>query len=150
MTSAARRTDLGLLLLRIVLGVTFLMHGIDKLGDLNGTQQGFDQLGIPAASFMAPLVALTETIGGGLLILGLLTPLAGFALAVDMAVAGLTAHADKGFFAQDGGYEFVLILGTAALVLAVAGAGRLSADALALRGKERPRWMRHMRTIAQH
>ncbi len=143
------RTDLGLLLLRIVLGVAFIMHGIDKLGDLSGTQQGFEQLGIPAASFMAPLVALTETIGGGLLIAGLLTPIAAIALTIDMAVAGLVVHADKGFFAQDGGYEFVLILGVASLALAVAGAGRLSADALALRGRERPRWARHMRTIAQ-
>ncbi len=143
------RTDLGLLLLRIVLGVAFIMHGIDKLGDLSGTQQGFEQLGIPAASFMAPLVALTETIGGGLLIAGLLTPIAAIALTIDMVVAGLVVHADKGFFAQDGGYELVLVLGAASLALAVAGAGRLSADALALRGRERPRWARHMRTIAQ-
>ena len=143
------RTDLGLLLLRVVLGVAFIMHGIDKLGDLSGTQQGFEQLGIPAASFTAPLVALTETIGGGLLIAGLLTPIAAGALTIDMLVAGLVVHAEKGFFAQDGGYEFVLILGVASLALAVAGAGRLSADALALRGRERPRWARHMRTIAQ-
>jgi putative oxidoreductase len=143
------RTDLGLLLLRIVLGVTFIMHGIDKLGDLGGTQQGFEQMGIPAASFMAPLSALTETIGGGLLIAGLLTPIAGFALTINMVVAGIAAHTGKGFFAQDGGYEYVLILGVASWVLAVAGAGRLSADALALRGRDRPRWARHMRTIAQ-
>ena len=147
MTSAAsRRLDLGLLLLRLVLGTTFLLHGIDKLGDLAGVQQGFEQLGIPIAGFMAPLVALTETVGGAMLILGLMTPLAGFALTINMLVAGLTAHAGKGFFAQDGGYEFVLVLGITAFVLAVAGAGRFSADALALRGRERSGLLR---TIAQ-
>ncbi len=146
MTALARRTDIGLLLLRVVLGTTFLLHGIDKLGDLAGVQQGFEQLGIPAAGFMAPLVALTETIGGAMLVLGLLTPLAGFALTIDMLVAGLTAHAGKGFFAQDGGYEFVMVLGAAALVLAVAGAGRFSVDAFALRGRQRTGLLR---TIAQ-
>lgn len=146
MTTLARRNDLGLLLVRLVIGTAFLLHGIDKLGDLAGVQQGFEQLGIPIAGFMAPFVALTETIGGAMLILGLMTPLAGFALAIDMLVAGLTAHASKGFFAGDGGFELVLLLGAASLALAVAGAGRYSADALALRDARRPGWLR---TIAQ-
>jgi uncharacterized membrane protein YphA (DoxX/SURF4 family) len=46
---AAPRTDIGLLVLRLVLGVTFLLHGLDKLGDVHGVQQGFDQMG-----FMSP------------------------------------------------------------------------------------------------
>jgi putative oxidoreductase len=142
------RTDTGLLVLRAVLGITFLLHGLDKLGDIAGTEQGFEQLGIPAVSFMAPLVALTETIGGAMLIVGLLTPLAGFALTINMLVAGLTAHAGKGFFSQDGGYEYVLVLGAASLALAVVGAGRFSADALALRGRQRPGWLRQMRTLS--
>jgi putative oxidoreductase len=147
--TAALRTDTGLFVLRLVLGVTFLLHGLDKLGDVNAVQQSFDQLGIPAPAVMAPLVTITEVAGGSLLILGLLTPLAGIALAIDMLVAGLTAHTGHGFFIQDGGYELVLLLGAGCVAVAVAGAGRFSADALALRGRDRPAWRRHMRTLAQ-
>jgi putative oxidoreductase len=144
--TAAARTDVGLLVLRLVLGVTFLMHGIDKLGDLGAAQQGFDSLGIPAPAAMTPFVATVEVAGGSLLILGLLTPLAAVALAIDMLVAGIAAHTGKGFFAGDGGYEFVLLLGAACLAVAIAGAGRLSLDALALRGRDRAGWLR---TFAQ-
>jgi uncharacterized membrane protein YphA (DoxX/SURF4 family) len=84
----------GLLVLRLVVGVTFLVHGLDKLGDLSGTEQFFASLNIPAADLMAPFVALTETAGGLLLIAGLATPLVGAALAVDMLVALVTAHID--------------------------------------------------------
>jgi len=47
-----------------------------------------------------------------------------------MIVAGVSAHAKKGFFAHNGGYEYTLILGIAALSLAFTGAGPLSLDAL--------------------
>ena len=136
------RTDAALLLVRLVIGVTFLLHGVDKLGDLTGTEQFFDGLGIPAAGVMAPFVAVTETVGGLMLIAGLLTPLAGFALAIDMLVAGLTQHAGKGFFVMDGGYELVLLLGIGCLALVAAGAGRFSIDAAVLRGERTPGWLR--------
>jgi len=124
------RTDVALLLVRAVVGLTFLLHGLDKLGDLTGTEQFFDGLGIPIPDVMAPFVAVLEVAGGIALILGLLAPLAGLALAGDMLVAGLTRHADKGFFAMDGGYELVLLLGVASLGIAAAGAGRFSLDAI--------------------
>jgi putative oxidoreductase len=138
----AVRTDTGLLVLRLVVGLTFLLDGLDKLVGLTGVEQFFDSLGIPAAGVMATLVALTETVGGILLIVGLLTPVAGIALAIDMFVAGPTAHAGKGFFADKGGYELVLVLGAACLALLVAGGGRFSADAVALRGRRWPAWRR--------
>ena len=119
----------GLLLLRLVVGVTFLLHGLDKLGDLSGTEALFASLEIPAPGLMAPFVAVTETVGGLLLIAGLATPLVGVALAVDMSVALLTQHIGNGFFVRDGGIELVLLLGAASLALALAGAGRFSADA---------------------
>ena len=136
----------GLLVLRIALGVTFLVHGLDKLGDIAGTEQFFASLDIPAAGLMAPLVAITETGGGLLLILGLATPLAGVALAIDMLVAGLTAHTGQGFLVSDGGYELVFVLGAAALALAATGAGRISLDAMLrlpqrVRGERRDRRM---------
>jgi putative oxidoreductase len=119
----------GLLVLRLVVGVTFLLHGIDKLGDMSGTEQFFASLGIPAPGLMAPFVAITETVGGALLIVGLATPLVGLALAGDMLVALLTAHVDQGFFVDEGGFELVLLLGGASLAIALTGAGRFSADA---------------------
>lgn len=146
---AGLRTETGLLVLRLVVGMTFLLHGLDKLADVGKVEQTFAGLGIPAPALMAPLVTMTETIGGVLLIAGLLTPIAAAALAIDMLVAALTAHTGKGFFVSDGGYELVLLLGTGSLALLVAGAGRFSLDALALRGKQRPAWVRGMRTIAQ-
>jgi putative oxidoreductase len=145
----ALRTDTALLLLRLAIGVTFLLHGIDKLGDVSGVEQMFDGLGIPAPELMAPLVAVTETAGGLLLIAGLATRLAGLALAVDMLVAGLTAHTGKGFFVGDGGYELVLALGAGCASLAVAGAGRFSADAFVLRGRGRPSGLHGAGTLAQ-
>lgn len=136
------RTDLALLLLRAAVGVVFLVHGIDKLGDLDGAEAGFARLDIPAPELMAPFVAATETVCGVLLIGGLATPLAGAALTTTMLVAGLTAHTGNGFFVADGGYEYVLVLGIAALAIALVGAGRFSLDA-ALRLPERvPGWPR--------
>ena len=131
----------GLLALRVIVGVTFLLHGLDKLGDLRGTAEFFASLGIPAPGLMAPFVAVTETAGGLMLIVGLATALVGVALTVDMLVALLTAHIDAGFFAADGGIELVLLPGGASLTLALTGAGRWSADA-ALDLPERWGWTR--------
>ncbi len=123
------RTDLALLLVRAVVGVTFLLHGLDKFSDLNGTQQGFDGMGIPLPEVMAPFVASLEVAGGLALILGALTPVFALGLAGNMLVAYLTAHMGEGFFVSDGGAELVLLLGVSCLGLVAAGAGRYSVDA---------------------
>jgi putative oxidoreductase len=119
----------GVLVLRVVVGVTFLLHGLDKLGDLSSAEQLFASLGIPAPGLMAPFVAVTETVGGALLIAGLATPLVSAALAIDMLVALLTARLGHGFFARDGGFELELLLGGASVAIGIAGAGRFSLDA---------------------
>jgi putative oxidoreductase len=128
----ANRTTLpsaGVLLLRVIVGVTFVAHGLDKLADLSSAAQFFASLDIPAPGLMAPFVAVTETVGGVLLIAGLATPLVGAALATDMLVALLTAHLGQGFFARDGGIELPLLLGGASVAIALTGAGRFSLDA---------------------
>jgi putative oxidoreductase len=129
LTNPTTLPSAGLLVLRVVVGVTFVLHGLDKLGDLSGAEQLFASLGIPAPGLMAPFVAVTETVGGVLLIAGLATPLVGAALAIDMLVALVTAHLGQGFFARDGGFELVLLLGGASLGIGLAGAGRFSLDA---------------------
>ncbi|MYV78377.1 DoxX family membrane protein, partial [Streptomyces sp. SID1046] len=75
--------DTGLLLLRLVLGLTMAAHGAQKLfgwfggGGISGTGQFFTASGYSAGDAMAVLAGLTETLGGLGLALGLLTPLAG-------------------------------------------------------------------------
>jgi putative oxidoreductase len=121
--------DAGLLVLRVIVGVTFVAHGLDKLADLAAAEQFFASLGIPLPGLMAPFVAVTETVGGVLLIAGLATPLVAAALAIDMLVALLTAHVGEGFFASDGGIELPLLLGCASVAIGLTGAGRYSVDA---------------------
>jgi putative oxidoreductase len=122
--------DAGLLVLRLVIGVTFLVHGVDKLLDLPHWERYFDSLGIPAPAVVAPFVAITETVGGLLLAVGLTTRLVGLALAGDMLVALLTDHIGDGFFVASGGGEFVIVLGGASLALVLTGAGRFSLDSV--------------------
>jgi putative oxidoreductase len=135
----------GLLSLRVVVGVTFLLHGLDKLGDLPAAEQLFRSFGIPAPGLMARFVGATETVGGPLLIAGLATRLAGAALTVNMLVALATAHDELNFFVADGGIELELLLAGASLAIALAGGGRFSLDAaldLPRRAHERIPWQR--------
>jgi putative oxidoreductase len=120
----------GLLVLRLVVGTTFLLHGLDKLGDLSYWEQFFAAQSIPAAGLMAPVIGATETVGGVLLIVGLATPPVAAALTIDMLVALFTTHIGNGFFAPDGGFELVLLLAGASATLALAGPGRYSVDAV--------------------
>lgn len=87
-------------------------------------------LGFPPGRRHALAAGLAETGGGVLLALGLLTPLAAALVFSVMFVAALSVHIKKGFFANDGGYEYTLVLGVAALRLSFTGPGSLSLDAL--------------------
>ena len=122
----------GIALLRVVVGLTFFMHGQQKLFQMGvgGVGGFFASLGIPAPELAAVAVSLVETVGGLALILGVLTRLAGVLLAADMLVAMLLVHRPNGFFAGDGGVELVLVLGAAALALALTGPGALAGTAL--------------------
>jgi putative oxidoreductase len=75
------------------------------------------------------MAALGETVGGGRIALGFATPLTVAVVVSVMMVAVVTAHLGKGFFAQNGGYEYPLVLAVAALTLAFTGPGSLSIDA---------------------
>ncbi|MEV7590940.1 DoxX family membrane protein [Streptomyces sp. NPDC089922] len=124
--------DTGLLLLRLVLGLTMAAHGTQKLfgwfggGGISGTGQFFTASGYPAGDAMAVLAGLTETLGGLGLALGLLTPLAGAAL-VGTMVNAIAVHGTGAFFAPEGiEYELLLTAGAAALTLT--GPGRYAVD----------------------
>ena len=132
--------SIGLLILRLVVGLTLAAHGAQKLFGwfggygLTGTGGFLEQLGFVPGRRAALLAGLAETGAGLLLALGLATPVAAAVALSVMVVAGVSAHAPKGFFAHNGGYEYTLILGIAALSLAFTGPGPLSVDgALGLR-----------------
>lgn len=120
----------GLVLLRVVVGIVMAMHGWQKVSQstIAGTTKSFTQMGVPAADVVAPIVAYLELFGGIALILGLLTRPVALLLTVVMAGALVLVHLPAGFFAAQGGYELVLILGAAALALALTGPGKVSVD----------------------
>ncbi|WIJ45949.1 DoxX family protein [Curtobacterium citreum] len=133
-------TSIGLTVLRIILGVVFIAHGAQKFAQgIPNVTQGFAGMGVPLAEVAAPVVAGLELVGGVLLVAGVATRVVGLLLAVDMVVAGLLAHATAGFFAQDGGFEYVLVLAVASVAVALTGPGRFSVDALVLRSSRRKR-----------
>jgi putative oxidoreductase len=129
--------DVVLLFARLGLGAVMIAHGWQKLdqGGLGGTADGFEAMGIPVAPASAAFAIAVEIGGGALLLLGALTPVVGVLWALNMAGAWWFVHRDA-FFAADGGYELVLVLGVLGLVLAVTGAGRLSVDRLLSRERE--------------
>ncbi|MFE4454403.1 DoxX family protein [Streptomyces sp. NPDC056796] len=124
--------DAGLLLVRVVLGLTVAAHGAQKLfgwfggGGLEGTGQFFAMSGYPSGRTMALIAGLSETLGGIGLVLGLLTPLAGAAVLGTM-INALAVKWGGGFFAPAGvEYELLLLAGAAGLALT--GPGRLAVD----------------------
>jgi putative oxidoreductase len=130
LTPSRRQIDTALAVLRVVLGVTFILHGGQKLFvyGFDGVAGAFAQMGIPAAGFFGPFVALVEFFGGIAIALGLLTRLASLGIGATMVVAILTVHLKQGFF-NPGGVEFPLALLASSVALFLTGAGAYSADA---------------------
>jgi putative oxidoreductase len=147
-------TSLGLLLLRLVSGVTLAAHGYPKLFGGPGKQPhpllvktlgpnfpaaversgpgfavGLEKMGIPYPQAAAKASALTELAGGVALAAGFMTRPIALAAAFNLGVAVRKAHWKNGFYGQ-GGYEFPLVLGAACLSLALTGPGAISLDSL--------------------
>jgi putative oxidoreductase len=89
-----------------------------------------ETLGLRPARVWAVAAALGEFVGGLLMVLGLLTPLAALLLTAVMLVAIVRVHAPKGFWNSQGGFEYNLVLFVLAAALALTGAGQFSLDAL--------------------
>ena len=124
-----RQLGVGLLILRLALGLVFIVHGGQKLFmmGMGGTAGMLSQMGVPGASLLGPLLAMVEPLAGVALVIGLLTRLAGLAVAVDMLGAILFFHRLHGFFVPMG-IEFPMMLCATGLALAMLGAGPFSVD----------------------
>jgi putative oxidoreductase len=117
---------LGLLVLRVALGIIFLYHGYPKLAHAGSGMQGFFvQHGLPG--YFVYVAGILETFGGVLLILGLFTRAAALLLAIEMGVAIWKVHSGGGYMAVHD-YEFPLALATACFALSTLGAGLISLD----------------------
>lgn len=124
--------DVAALLLRLVLGLMLITHGMNKVagaGGLTGTAGWFEALGLRPGIMHARAAAANEIGAGALLTLGLLTPLAVAGFVGLMVVAAFTDHRGKGFFVFKGGWEYVAVVGGAAVAVAVLGPGSVSLDA---------------------
>ena len=113
-----KNPDLGLLLLRLGLGSTFLYHGWIKLQNVAGTTGFFESLGLPA--FLVYVVIAVELLGGAALILGILVEYAAWLIALDMVGAILLVRLGTGWAKM----EFEILILLTAIAIALMGAGK--------------------------
>lgn len=127
--------NIGLLIIRVVIGVIFMGHGAQKLFGwfggygIKGTGGWFESIGIKPGTAMALLAGLTELIGGILFTLGLLTPLAGIMIAGTMVMAIAKVHVPNGLWSTENGYEYNLTVIAVVLGVALIGPGQYALDA---------------------
>lgn len=118
------KTCSGLLVIRLIVGVIFLAHGIAKFNmGMDAVSGFFGNVGIPLPMFFAWAVTLLETFGGAALIAGVFVELVASLLIVVMIVAIVTAKKGVGLV---GGYELELALIAALIPFIIHGAGRFS------------------------
>lgn len=126
--------ELGLLVLRVIVGALFIGHGAQKLFGLfgghgiNGTAAFFEQVGLRPGKLHAVAGGFGEFGGGLLLAVGLLTPLGSLLLIATMTAAIVTVHLRNGIWASNNGYELNLVFIAIALALVAVGPGEWSLD----------------------
>jgi putative oxidoreductase len=127
--------DIGILVLRVVVGLILAAHGSQKLfgwfsgPGLKGTSGWLGSMRMRPAAFWAFMAGLSEFGGGILLALGFLSPLGSVAIIASMLMATLLVHWPK-FWSTESGFEFPLTNLVIALAVAITGPGRYSIDAL--------------------
>ena len=127
--------DIGLLILRVVVGLLFVGHGAQKLFGwfggygLQGTGGWMESLGYRPGRRHASLAGLAELAGGVLLVLGLFTPIAAAMIIGVMLNAIVAVHRPNGLWVTEGGMEYPIVLIAAAATTAFTGAREYSLDA---------------------
>ncbi|ACT03891.1 DoxX family protein [Paenibacillus sp. JDR-2] len=128
--------DMGLLIIRVVVGLLFVGHGAQKLFGLfggygpKGTGGWMESVGIRPGVVMAVFAGILELLGGALFTTGLFTVAAGVMILVTMAGAIVKVHLPNGLWSTANGYEYPLVLVAVAIGVALTGAGAYSLDAL--------------------
>lgn len=126
MNSRSDLSSWGIALLRVVVGVIFVMHGWQKLSmGFHNVGQFLGSLGIPLPTLAAVVLTIIELLAGIALIVGVVTRYAAALLAIDMLVALITFHVKNGFFVPNG-IEFPLLLLSANITSILSGAGALA------------------------
>lgn len=124
--------DLGILFLRLGLGIMFAAHGLQKsFGLFAGPGiKGFSGLlaglGFVPPVFWAYVAAYTELIGGLLLIAGIFVRSSALLLLILIVTAALKVHLGKGFFLSGGGFEYTFVIASACLALIFLGSGKFA------------------------
>jgi uncharacterized membrane protein YphA (DoxX/SURF4 family) len=124
-------------ILRVVLGITFFVHGLVKFqGGIENTVGWFDSIGLPG--FLAYVVATLELVGGLLLVVGFGTRIVSALFVLLMLGATFKAKLALGFLGngQMAGYELDIALMAMALFLAVNGSNMLSLDQVVFKGQQ--------------
>lgn len=131
--------EIGLLLLRVIIGLLFAGHAMQKLAGwfgghgILGTGGFFESIGITPGRSMALLAGVAELAGGLLFALGLATPFAALLIVLTMVVAIIKVHGKNGLWVTQNGYEYNLVLIVIAIAVALTGPGDYSLDALWLK-----------------
>jgi putative oxidoreductase len=126
----------GLLVLRVVLGLIFFSHGYPKVAhSAPGMQAFFVEHGLPG--YFVYISGVLEVFGAVLLALGVFARGAALLLAIEMGVAIWKVHSSGGYFAVHN-YEFPLAMLAGSFALATVGAGLLSLDHVLFEGRGKP------------
>lgn len=130
-------TDLGILVMRVFIGMCFVVHGLGKLGvvgtgDMKGFVAWLESMNVPFAPIQARIAMLSEILGGTALALGLLTRPACLLLIGTMIVASRLGHKNAGYLItnEPPGAEYTVNLAAICLVIALLGPGLYSLDRL--------------------
>ena len=126
--------DLGLLILRLTIGLTFAGHGAQKAfgwwngPGLAGWRGAITRMGFQPVELFVALSIGAELVGGLFLAVGLFTPLAAMVLVGQLVVIVSKAHLPKGFWNTNGGYEYPIALAASVIAITFIGAGSISLD----------------------
>jgi putative oxidoreductase len=115
-------------LLRVIVGIVAVLHGWPKLKSLSPFIERVAKLGLPFPAAFATAAALSEFLGGILLLVGLFTRYAALCFGCTMAMAVFKVHWINGFYSQNKGYEYPLVLLVGCVSLLLTGAGPVSID----------------------
>lgn len=120
---------LGLLMIRLVIGISFMGHGAQKLFGWfggygpKGTGGWMESIGIKPGVMMAVFAGLAELIGGLLFAAGFLTPVAAALIVITMLGAIFKVHLANGYWVDKGGIEYPFVLAVVAIAIALIGPG---------------------------